>query len=254
MSEQEKKILKVRNLKKFFGGIKAVNGVSFEVSEKEHLGIIGPNGAGKTTLFNVIAGKLKANAGEVIFQGENVIKKPARKRALSGISRTFQTSQLFLDLTVKENLFLAANKNKGTFNILTAWKKDEKIIEKSVKVAEKLGLADLLENKVAELPHGKRRLLGIGQALISEAELIMLDEPAAGLPAQERTEISNLIKNLTEDITLIIIDHDMDIIFDIADRVLVLNRGEVLAIDEPENIKKNQKVQEIYVGGKADAG
>jgi len=249
MEEEKNLILQINNLSKNFGGIKAVNDVTFEVVTGEHLGVIGPNGAGKTTLFNLISGNLSTDRGEVIYQGKNITNLPARKRSLAGISRTFQTSQLFLELTVLENLFLAANKNQNTYNLFSPWRKDEDVKEESIEMADKLGLDSFLQVKAKQLAHGKRRLLGIGQALVAGANLLMLDEPAAGLPSQEREEISELIKELTKNLTLIIIDHDMDIIFDIADRVLVLNEGKILAIDTPEAIKENEEVQKIYVGG-----
>ncbi|MBF8436075.1 ATP-binding cassette domain-containing protein [Halanaerobiaceae bacterium Z-7014] len=249
MPDNEDYILQTINLSKSFGGIKAVNNVSFKVKPKENLGVIGPNGAGKTTMFNLITGYIPIDSGEIIFENNNIEKLPARKRSLTGISRTFQTSQLFLDLTIKENLFLAANKNQNTYNIFIPWNKDKEKIEKSIEIAKEIGLYDNFNVKAKELPHGKRRLLGIGQALISDSKLLMLDEPAAGLPAQERNTISKLIKKITKELTLIIIDHDMDIIFDLADRVLVMNQGEILAIGDPEEIQNNEEVQRIYVGG-----
>lgn len=249
MPDNEDYILQTINLSKSFGGIKAVNNVSFKVKPKENLGVIGPNGAGKTTMFNLITGYIPIDSGEIIFENNNIEKLPARKRSLTGISRTFQTSQLFLDLTIKENLFLAANKNQNTYNIFIPWNKDKEKIEKSIEIAKEIGLYNNFNVKAKELPHGKRRLLGIGQALISDSKLLMLDEPAAGLPAQERNTISKLIKKITKELTLIIIDHDMDIIFDLADRVLVMNQGEILAIGDPEEIQNNEEVQRIYVGG-----
>lgn len=249
MPDNEDYILQTINLSKSFGGIKAVNNVSFKVKPKENLGVIGPNGAGKTTMFNLITGYIPIDSGEIIFENNNIEKLPASKRSLTGISRTFQTSQLFLDLTIKENLFLAANKNQNTYNIFIPWNKDKEKIEKSIEIAKEIGLYNNFNVKAKELPHGKRRLLGIGQALISDSKLLMLDEPAAGLPAQERNTISKLIKKITKELTLIIIDHDMDIIFDLADRVLVMNQGEILAIGDPEEIQNNEEVQRIYVGG-----
>ncbi len=252
MEKTAENILEIEGVKKHFGGIKAVNDVSFAVKYGEHLGVIGPNGAGKTTLFNLIAGTFPNDEGSIIFAGENIARKPARKRALAGISRTFQTSKLFLNLSVLENLFLALNKNQQTFKIFSSWEQDKAKIEDCYNMAKKLGLEDIFEVQVGELPHGKKRLLEIGQVLISGAKLIMLDEPAAGLPENERVKISQLVKELTEGLSLIMIDHDMDIIFDLADRVLVMDQGKILALGTPAEIRDNSEVQRIYVGGEQD--
>lgn len=241
-------ILNVENLSKSFGGIKAIQNVTFNINTGEKVGIIGPNGAGKTTLFNLITGFLKIDQGIIKYKDKEITNKAVRHRSLEGISRTFQTTKVFLEMTVRENLFLAANKNEGTFNIFKSWEKDTKKLNKCKEVSKKLGIENLLNEKCSKLSHGMKRKLGIAQAVVSDTDLLMLDEPAAGLPAEERENLAKLIKQLTKNISLIIIDHDMDIIFDIADRVIVLNQGKIIANNTPQEIQNNKEVQQIYIG------
>lgn len=247
MSDQP--ALVVSSVSKNFGGVQAVHLVSLSVPVGERRALIGPNGAGKTTLFNVIAGELKADGGKLELFGEDITHRPVQERARLGLGRTYQVSQLFLNLTVEENLFLAGASSAGlTFRFLQPWRKQTAQREWARQVAEQVGLGDQLGQRVADLSHGQQRQLELGMAISMRPRLIMLDEPAAGLSPSERVILTGLIKKLPAETTLILIEHDMEIVLDLADTITVLNRGEVIAEGKPEEIRSNQEVQKVYLG------
>jgi branched-chain amino acid transport system ATP-binding protein len=228
MSDQ-KHALVVTSVSKSFGGVQAVRSVNLTVPIGERRALIGPNGAGKTTLFNTIAGELVPNEGKIELFDIDITHKSIQERANIGLGRTYQISQLFLDLTVEENLFLAGNAGKGkAFRFFGAWRKQMKERDWAREVAEQVGL---LEYHTALRPR-----------------LIMLDEPAAGLSPSERIILTNLIKKLPRSVTLILIEHDMEIVLDIADRITVLYHGSVIAEGSPAEIRSNQEVQKVYLG------
>lgn len=241
--------LVVSSISKSFGGVQAVHLVSLSVPVGERRALIGPNGAGKTTLFNVIAGELKADTGKLELFGEDITHRPVQDRARLGLGRTYQVSQLFLKLTVEENLFLAGAASAGlTFSFLQPWRNRTAEREWACQVAEQVGLSDQLGKSVADLSHGQQRQLELGMAISMRPRLIMLDEPAAGLSPSERIILTGLIKKLPAETTLILIEHDMEIVLDLADTITVLNRGEVIAEGKPEEIRSNQEVQKVYLG------
>jgi len=241
--------LAVKSISKSFGGVHAVRSTNLVVPVGERRALIGPNGAGKTTLFNLITGELPVDEGRIEIFGIDITKKSVQERAKLGLGRTYQISQLFLELTVEENLFLAGGANKKLeFHFLKLWRDYGADRSWAHQVAEQVGLADHLDKKVAEISHGLQRQLEVGMAIAMRPRLIMLDEPAAGLSPSERVELSSLIKNLPGDITLILIEHDMEIVLDLADQITVLYRGSVIAEGAPAEIKANQEVQQVYLG------
>lgn len=241
--------LVVSSVSKNFGGVQAVHLVSLSVPVGERRALIGPNGAGKTTLFNVIAGELKADTGKLELFGADITHRPVQERARLGLGRTYQISQLFLSLTVEENLFLAGSAGKGlTFRFLQPWKRQAAEREWAAEVAGQVGLSEQLGQRVADLSHGQQRQLELGMAISMRPRLIMLDEPAAGLSPSERVILTGLIKRLPAETTLILIEHDMEIVLDLADTITVLNRGEVIAEGSPDQIRSNQEVQKVYLG------
>ena len=241
--------LAVTSVSKSFGGVHAVRSTNLIVPVGERRALIGPNGAGKTTLFNLVAGELAVDEGKIEIFGYDVTRKPVHQRAKLGLGRTYQISQLFLNLTVEENLFLAGAASKNiTFTFLKLWKKYEAERAWSRQVAEQVKLSDYLDKKVSEISHGLQRQLELGMAIAMRPRLIMLDEPAAGLSPSERVVLTGLIKELPKQVTVILIEHDMEVVLDIADQITVLHRGVVIAEGTPTEIKKNQEVQDVYLG------
>jgi branched-chain amino acid transport system ATP-binding protein len=245
----QKHALLVTSVSKSFGGVHAVRSADLVVPVGERHALIGPNGAGKTTLFNVIAGEMPADEGKIEIFGVDITKKSVQERARLGLGRTYQISQLFLELTVEENLFLAGGANrKIEFHIVKPWRDYDEIRGWAHQVAEQVGLADHLDQKVSEISHGLQRQLEVGMAIAMRPRLIMLDEPAAGLSPSERVILTGLIKDLPEDVTLILIEHDMEVVLDIAEKITVLHRGSVIAEGTPTEIKQNHLVQDVYLG------
>ena len=241
--------LAVHSVSKNFGGVHAVRSASLAVPVGERRALIGPNGAGKTTLFNLIAGELAADEGTIEIFGTDVTRASVQRRARLGLGRTYQISQLFLNLTVEENLFLAgAAKRNIEFHFLKPWKDYKEERAWSRQVADQVKLTGYLDQQVSEISHGLQRQLELGMAIAMRPRLIMLDEPAAGLSPSERIVLTNLIKQLPNDVTLVIIEHDMEVVLDIADQITVLHRGAVLAEGTPSQIRQNQEVQKVYLG------
>lgn len=232
-----------------FGALRAVDNVSLRILEGERRAILGPNGAGKTTLFNLICGDHRPTTGRVILFGRDVTALRTHQRARLGVGRTYQNSRLFNGLTVLDNLHIAVRgKQRGRFSIRRPSSNDEHMAT-ARDCAVKVRLDRKLQCLVAELSHGDRRLLELGMALASHPRVLMLDEPAAGLSPTERPELLNLLQQLPRDLTLILIEHDMDIALSIADMVTVMKDGVVVAEAEPRQIGNDPAVQGIYLGG-----
>lgn len=242
--------LVVKGLSKSFGGVHAVRSAQLSVPEGERRALIGPNGAGKTTLFNLITGVMKPDQGTVEIFGTDITTKSIQQRSRLGLGRTYQISQLLLELSVEENLFLAGKRNKRLdLRFFRPWKKYDEETAWAHDVAQQVGLEEYLDEKVAELSHGLQRQLEVGMAIAMRPRLIMLDEPAAGLSPSERLVLTRLIKNLPGEVTLVLIEHDMEVVLGIADQITVLNRGAVIAEGTPQQIRDNQQVQDVYLGG-----
>jgi branched-chain amino acid transport system ATP-binding protein len=243
-------ILRLRGVGRRFGGVQAVRGVNLEVRPGERRAILGPNGAGKTTLFNVISGEFPPTAGNVELFGRDVTGEPARRRARMGLSRTFQTSRLFLGLSVEDNLYLAVlGVSEGHLRAVPS-KRDEEMREKARAMAEAVGLDERLDVMVADLSHGEQRQLEVGMARVSEPKLMMLDEPAAGLSRAERVRLTETLLALDPAITLILIEHDMDVALRVAEWVTMMHDGAVIVEGTPEEIRANQLVHDLYLGSR----
>lgn len=241
-------LLETKGLTKSFGGLTAVDNVSFEVAKGELRAVIGPNGAGKTTFFNLIAGRLSPTQGEIWFKGENITHIPPHRITKKGIGRSYQITNIFPKLTVFENVRLAAQAIEVTFNF---WKNViflGDINERVVEILEKLKLIDQKDTRAANLPHGLQRHLEIGIALASHPELLLLDEPTAGMTEEETERMMGLIDEISKDLTIVLVEHDMKFVMALSKKITVLHEGKVLAEGPPEEIRKNEEVQRVYLG------
>lgn len=246
-----KTILKVENIVKDFAGLKALNGITLEVWEGERHAIIGPNGAGKSTLFNIITGMFKPSSGKMFFQGRDITGWPAYKIARSNISRSFQIINIYPKMTVYENMRNAiVSKFNRRFNWVTLLSRDRNIEKESNRILEFLGLTFAKDVRASELSYGTKRQLELALTLALEPELIMLDEPTAGLTSDESRKVVQLIRQVTEGKTLVVVEHDMEVVFSLADRITVLNYGQVLATGAPNEIRENEEIKKAYLGGK----
>jgi branched-chain amino acid transport system ATP-binding protein len=247
-TERAEPILRLRGVGRRFGGVHAVRDVDLEIRPGERRAILGPNGAGKTTLFNLISGEYPPTSGTVELFGTDVTGTPARKRAHMGLARTFQTSRLFLGLSVQDNLYLAVlGVERGHLRMVPA-KADGGLRERARAMAEAIGLAERLDVLVADLSHGEQRQLEVGMARISNPKLMMLDEPAAGLSRAERVQLTELLLKLDPSITLILIEHDMDVALRVAQWVTMMHDGAVIVEGTPDDIRGNQQVHDLYLG------
>jgi branched-chain amino acid transport system ATP-binding protein len=241
-------ILRLRGVGRRFGGVVAVSGVDLQVRPGERRAILGPNGAGKTTLFNLISGEFPPTAGSVELFGRDVTPLPARTRARMGLSRTFQTSRLFGGLTVDDNLYLAVlGVHDGHFRLINRGE-DTEMRERGRAMAKAVGLSDKLDELVAELSHGEQRQLEVGMARAADPQLMMLDEPAAGLSRAERVKLTELLLSLDPSITLILIEHDMDVALRVAEWVTMMHDGKVIVEGTPAEIRANELVHDLYLG------
>lgn len=243
--------LVLQNVSKSFGGIDAIRKVNLTVTEGESRALIGPNGAGKSTLFNLATGEIPLDRGRILLFGRDLTQAPVQQRIVSQLGRTYQVSNLFTELTVEENLFLASwqTRSRKAFVFATlfrSWRKFANQRRHIARIAERVGLEERFEVPVAELSHGEHRQLEVGITLAHAPRLLLLDEPMAGLSAGERGFMTDLIVGLKPDITVVIIEHDIDVAFSIADQVSVLHHGAIIAEGTPEQIEANEKVQEIY--------
>src|ERR671914_1892320 len=227
-AERAEPVLRLRGVGRRFGGVHAVRDVELEVRPGERRAILGPNGAGKTTLFNLISGEFPPTSGTVELFGRDVTATPARTRARMGLSRTFQTSRLFGGLDVEDNLYLAVLGVQAGHLRLVKTKTDTEIREKARTMAETAGLGDRLDVIVAELSHGEQRQLEVAMARAAEPKLMMLDEPAAGLSRAERGNLTEMLLALDPSITLILIEHDMDVALRVAEWVTMMHEGRVI--------------------------
>jgi branched-chain amino acid transport system ATP-binding protein len=222
--------------------------VDLDVQSGERRAILGPNGAGKTTLFNVISGEFPPTSGTIELFGRDVTVEPARKRARHGLSRTFQTSRLFLGMTVEDNLYLALLGVRPGHLRPVRSKTDSELRERARAMAERVGLENTLDQLVGELSHGEQRQLEVGMARSTDPKLMMLDEPAAGLSRAERVRLTDMLRELDPAITLILIEHDMDVALGVAGWVTMMHNGSVLVEGTPDEIRANETVHELYLG------
>ncbi len=244
-------MLKINNLKKSFGGIVATDNVNLELKKQTINAIIGPNGAGKTTLFNLITGKLKTDSGSVFIEDREITNLDETETTHIGIARAFQITNIFPNLTVYESIKLALLSKKNGLNNMWTRFKDHNINSDADDIMKLAGLIKSKNLVSSELSHGDQKLLDIALALCLKPKLLLLDEPTAGMGPEERWKMIDRIKELWKKtkITILFIEHDMDIVFGIAQKIFVLQQGAILAAGKPKDIKKNQKVIKAYLGG-----
>jgi branched-chain amino acid transport system ATP-binding protein len=248
-TERAEPVLRLRGIGRRFGGVHAVRDVDLDVFAGERRAILGPNGAGKTTLFNVVSGEFPPTAGTLELFGRDVTRQPARKRAHVGLTRTYQTSRLFLGLNVEDNLYLAVlGVQGGHLRPLRLGRRDGPMRTRARELADRVGLAHQLGTLVGSLSHGEQRQLEVAMARAGDPKLMMLDEPAAGLSRGERLRLTELLLQLDRDITLILIEHDMDVALTVAERVTMMHDGRVIVEGTPAEIRANQLVHDLYLG------
>jgi branched-chain amino acid transport system ATP-binding protein len=244
-------LLQVENVSKRFGDLIAVDGVSMTVEQGELRAVIGPNGAGKTTFFNLISGFLTPSSGKIVFDGKDVTKLLPAQRVWRGMARTFQITEVFPELTTRENLRIAVEVAAG-YRLKTWLSRDldGEVRARVIDLLEMSGLADKADRLVGELSHGDQRATEIMMALALKPRLLLLDEPTAGMGDQETYDITQLIRKLhrTQNLTIVLIEHDMRVVFHLADRIMVLAEGALLAEGTPAEIAKNEAVQTAYLG------
>ena len=247
--EHAEPTLRLRGVGRRFGGLLAVDDVTLEVARGERRGILGPNGAGKTTLFNVISGDLPASSGTVEMFGRDVTPIAARKRARMGLARTYQQSRLFLGLSVEDSIYLSIlGVGAGHLRPVLLPRKDKAIREQAREAARRVAIDHRLDASVGELSHGEHRQVALAMALAAEPRILMLDEPAAGLSRGERRLLTELLLGLDPEITLVLIEHDMDIALVVAEQVTMMHDGRVIVEGTPDEIRANQLVHDLYLG------
>ncbi|XXY44913.1 ABC transporter ATP-binding protein [Sorangium sp. So ce269] len=240
--------LEVLGLGRRFGGFHALRGVSLRVERGERRAILGPNGAGKTTLFNILSGELEPTEGSVVLFGEDVTRLPPHQRARRGLGRTYQTAHLFAELTVREHLFLAARGRGQRRRSLFAALAERPDWARADAMAERVGLSAERGAPAAALSHGQQRQLEIGMALAGGPAQLLLDEPAAGLSQGERGRLLTLLSELDRDMTVLLIEHDMDIALEFARVVTILHQGQTVMTGSPEEVQSSATVHELYLG------
>lgn len=241
--------LVLEDLTKNFGGLTAVDHVNLEIQARERRVIIGPNGAGKTTLFNLISGQFPPSQGRILHFGKDVTRLPIHQRTAMGIARTFQITNLFPNLTVLQNLCLAAQGLEATKYVMyRPISSYPYLSEKAQKILEEVGLWDKRDTLIKNLSHGEQRQIEIAMALIGKPRLLLLDEPTAGLSPAETHSFTDILKKLDPDMTILLIEHDMDVAFEFAENITVLHQGSLIASGKKEEIRANRTVQEIYLG------
>ena len=249
VSEQTEPILRLRGVGRRFGGLDAVRDVDLDVAHGERRAILGPNGAGKTTLFNVISGDMPATSGSIFFLGRDVAEVSASGRARLGMGRTYQKSRLFLGLSVEDNLYLAVLGTRKGHLRLRRRAVDRELRERARELAAQVGLAPKLETLVGSISHGEQRQLEVGMARAVDPKLMLLDEPASGLSRGERVALTDMLLELDREITLVLIEHDMDVALRVAERVTMMHDGKKIVEGTPGEIRSNQLVHDLYLGG-----
>ncbi len=240
-------VLKTELLTVRFGGLAALNQVNFEVRRDEVRAIIGPNGAGKSTFFNCLTGVLRPTAGRIIFNGEDITGLPPNAISQKGIARSYQITNILPNATVLENVRIAAQSRRHAWNIVSHHSAFADLNEKAEAALASVNLLDKAHELASNLSHGEQRNLEIGIALATEPSLLCLDEPTAGMSQAETNDTMALVRHIAKDLTILIVEHDMQVVMELADRITVLHYGEILADGTPEEIQENPKVLEVYL-------
>ena len=242
-------MLSLRNLSKRFGGVVAVDAVTLQVAAGEVHALIGPNGAGKTTLIGQIAGSVPSDRGEIAFRGVNLTRARAHERVRAGLARSYQITSIFRRFTVLDNLALAVQARSGTsFSFWRPVAQEAALFEQARAVASEVGLAEKIHSISAQLSHGDQRALEVGLALATRPKLVLLDEPMAGMGPEESRRMIALISRIRAGVTVVLVEHDMDAVFRLADRISVMVNGRLVATGLPEEIRKNEDVRKAYLG------
>jgi branched-chain amino acid transport system ATP-binding protein len=243
-------ILETRGLTKDFGGLRAVDGVDLVVQKGEIHSIIGPNGAGKTTLFNMLTGFLRPTEGSVHFEGREITHLPPHRISHLGIARTFQITSIFPDLTVLENVRIAAqSRSARNFNLMIDHRRLRDAAEVAGEVLEDMGLSHRARVAAKNLSYGEKRCLEMAIALATRPRLLLLDEPTSGMSPEESSMVVDLIHRVASKVTVILIEHNIDVVLAISHRITVMNQGRILAEGPPQQIQADERVQEAYLGG-----
>jgi len=240
-------ILRTENLTLRFGGLVALDNVNFEIERGETRAIIGPNGAGKSTFFNCLTGVLRPSSGRILFQGENVTGLPPNRISQKGIARSYQITNILPNATTLENVRIACQSRGHGWSMLRHYSAYHDLIGKAQAVLDSVGLGTKADELAANLSHGEQRNLEIGIALATEPQLLCLDEPTAGMSAAETHETMALVRRIAEHLTILIVEHDMQVVMELARRITVFHYGRVLAEGTPAEIQRNARVQEVYL-------
>jgi len=241
-------VLEIKGLTKSFGGLTAVNNVNLTLPGKELHAIIGPNGAGKTTFFNLISGFLRSDAGSVTFEGIDITGKPTHRISRLGMARTLQVKSVFNGLSVYDNVWIAAQSRARFLNPIRPAHSYKATAQKVEALLEKTGIGRYRDELAGNLSYGDQALLEIAIALATEPKLLLLDEPVAGMSPEETERTVATVRELSRSVDVVLIEHDMEVVFDIADTITVMNQGQVLCQGKPEDIARDPRVQDVYLG------
>jgi branched-chain amino acid transport system ATP-binding protein len=240
-------VLRTEGLTIRFGGLTALNNVNLDVRRGEIRAVIGPNGAGKSTFFNCVTGVLRPTSGRILLNGNDITGQPPNMISRSGVARSYQITNILPNATALENVRIAAQSRRHGWNMFRHYTEFRDIIDKAEAVLASVGLAGKADELASNLSHGEQRNLEIGIALATEPQLLCLDEPTAGMSAAETQDIMQLVRKIAKDLTILIVEHDMPLVMELADRITVLHYGEVLADGPPAEIQSNPRVQEVYL-------
>ena len=242
-------MLSLRNLSKRFGGVVAVDGVSLDVAAGEVHALIGPNGAGKTTLIHQISGTLSVDIGEILFLEQDITRLPAHQRVAAGLARSYQITSIFRRFSVLDNLALAVQARSGSsFSFWRPVAQEAALFEEARRIASQVNLTQKLDAIASTLSHGEQRALEVGLALATRPKLVLLDEPMAGMGPEESKRMIELIGRIRTDVAVLLVEHDMDAVFRLADRISVMVNGRLIATGFPEQIRMNEEVRKAYLG------
>ena len=244
------RLLEIEQLTKNFGGLRAVDGVSLSITAGEVVSVIGPNGAGKSTLFNLITGYLEPDGGRVLLDGEEITRLPIHKMVDKGIGRSFQSLNVFSELTVHENVRMGIQAHMGHGSeLFKARARLQGVNDKIPEIVERVGLLGKELMKAKDLSYGDNKILDVAIALTAEPRILLMDEPTSGLARRETGRMLDLIMKLSEQLTILLVEHDMTVVFAASERIVVMNQGKVIAEGKPDDIRKDEAVQEAYLGG-----
>lgn len=243
-------ILEMRGVGKSFGALEVLSEIDLDIEEGKITSVIGPNGAGKTTLFNVISGRFPASTGTILYKKRDITRMRPHEITLAGLARSFQVTNIYRKLTVGENVSLAVQtRSKNRMSLLIRFQEMGDVKQRTMEILERIGLLKWSDVPAGQLSHGDQRHLEIGMTLATGPELLLLDEPTSGMSPAEAAQTMDLIKDLSRDFTIVLIEHNMDIVMNISDRIAVLNFGRKIAEGSPEEVADNPEVRRVYLGG-----